>query len=339
VMRTLSMMVVAIGVVCNACYAETIRLKNGRSFTGPIIERSSDYVVIFYHNVPLKYSLDQIEAIDEVSGIDANDSAAQERLKSVEAPGDSEISIPLHPPAEFDFKTKFEIYSIRRESVLQGKEFVPAGYTPSEAVFGQIQDNQPWWGLVGLSSYGISANSIAGASEESRFILNPLLLVGIDHSWAYTKYNSSVPAVALYPGPVMLYWDTSGKAARVVYNVASFWSAYTQYYPDRHDEYHQFTLIAYNARDLGCSYISIAADDLKNVDLLVAPGTIHKIKQFIHSGGSCGYPGGCNNMSPFQREMEIVVRQLPARIRLKLWRSIPTASHNAPDMVFTIDMI
>ena len=57
----------------NVCYAETIKLKNGRTFTGPIIERSSDYIVIFYRNVPLKYHLDQIESIKENEGIDMND--------------------------------------------------------------------------------------------------------------------------------------------------------------------------------------------------------------------------------------------------------------------------
>jgi hypothetical protein len=108
-----------------------------------------------------------------------------------------EISIPLREPEEFDFKTKTEILDIRKGCVARCARLAPESYQPSEEVFGRIEDGKPWWGLLGLSYYGNGKDSISGASEESRFILNPLLLVGINHTRAYRVKNSPFPPFRL----------------------------------------------------------------------------------------------------------------------------------------------
>jgi hypothetical protein len=337
-MHSLIVMVLTIGLAFTTGYAETIKLKDGRTFAGPIIERSSDYVVIFYRNVPLKYHLDQIESIDDATKIDSGDLAAQARLKAIETQSDSEISIPLRPPAEFDFKTKQEIYAIRRERVLQYQQFAPADYRPSEKVFGQIQDNRPWWGLLGLSYYGPGQNSIEGASEESRFIINPYILVGLEHNEAYTQQNTSLPVVPIYPEPVFLYWNISGRTGRIAYNVGSFWNIYRKYNPNMNLG-QEFSLVTYNAQDFGYNYIGVVTDELINVNVSIPLESVIELMQLIHCGGSCGYSGGCNNMSPHQTAMDIYVTALPAHICLKLWKVKPSASNDKPDMTFAIDMI
>ena len=83
------------------------------------------------------------------------------------------LDIKLNPMIELDFKTKDDIYRIRREYVFQYPQLVQADYRPEESVFGQIVDNKPWWGIAGHFYYGSGKNSIEGPSEESRFIVTP----------------------------------------------------------------------------------------------------------------------------------------------------------------------
>lgn len=61
------------------------------------------------------------------------------------------------------------------------------------------------------------------------------------------------------------------------------------------------------------------------------------IRSFVHRGGSCGYPGGCNNGSPYQAELDhILVEELPARMVLKLWRLLPEGVGTPAELEFVI---
>ena len=55
---------------------------------------------------------------------------------------------------ELDFMTKKEVYDLRKRSVLQHNGLIREGYEPSEAVFGQIEDKKPWWGIYGIYGLG-----------------------------------------------------------------------------------------------------------------------------------------------------------------------------------------
>ncbi|MBU1853273.1 MAG: hypothetical protein KJ957_04450 [Candidatus Omnitrophica bacterium] len=59
----------------------------------------------------------------------------------------------------------------------------------------------------------------------------------------------------------------------------------------------------------------------------------------IHCGGSCGYPGGCNNVSPEALDFRVKVNELPANIHVKLWRNEPENVNQKPDMLFMLDLI
>ena len=241
------------------------------------------------------------------------------------------VDVPLHQMMDLNYKTKQEIYALRSGFVTQHPNFLPNPYTPSEDVFGQIQDGKPWWGILGLSYYGPGQQSITGPSEESRFIANPLLLVGLDVTHAYILHTGT--PTPIYPQPQSLQWENYLRQGQVVYNLTPFLDEQKRLQdPDPN----KLVLAAYNARDLGWNYLYIAPELSTN---LTASHQLSQIKQYIHTGSSCGYPGGCNNMSPNQPELEIEVNQLPARAYIKLWKTAPADTTAPADMIFVIDMI
>jgi hypothetical protein len=68
-----------------------------------------------------------------------------------------------------------------------------------------------------------------------------------------------------------------------------------------------------------------------------APQSPYANPQFLHQGGSCGYPGGCNNTSPPTPEIEgLQVTALPAKVVIWLWKQQPISLGQEPDMRFVI---
>ena len=63
-----------------------------------------------------------------------------------------------------------------------------------------------------------------------------------------------------------------------------------------------------------------------------------QLKQFIHTGSSCGYPGACQNMSPGQEELVFRIDSLPAVIHMKLWRKKPGGPGEKEDLLVEITM-
>ena len=243
------------------------------------------------------------------------------------------INIPINPMIELDFKSKSEIYAIRKRYVMQHSNLLNSSYSPSNEVFGQIESGKPWWGIDGLSYKGPGEHGIDGASEETRFICNPFLLVGLDKGVA--NITDRKPREQ-YPRPISLEWSINKKRARVVYAVKSFWAGNILNCPKVKS--HEFSLIAYNARDLGYKFMFIDLKKSPNVSLQSGTPQVFAIPQFIHTGGSCGYKGGCNNMSPFCADLEIKVKKLPSKVFCKLWRRKPVNQHSPADMEFELIM-
>jgi hypothetical protein len=89
-----------------------------------------------------------------------------------------------------------------------------------------------------------------------------------------------------------------------------------------------FDLAAYNARDLGYNFIKV--DYRLSKGLKHTEADVIEIKQYIHCGGSCGYPGGCNNMSPAVKELDdFHLTALPAQAIIYLWRQKPSGNQAA----------
>jgi hypothetical protein len=99
-----------------------------------------------------------------------------------------------------------------------------------------------------------------------------------------------------------------------------------------------FDLVAYNARDMNLNYIYLSLSDSLNLAPYVVAESPFAIAHFIHRGGSCGYPGDCNNVSPPTPELDSIrITALPARAHIWLWANAPQSVEQPPDMTFIIN--
>jgi hypothetical protein len=234
------------------------------------------------------------------------------------------LVIPINDPANLNNLSKAAVLALRTRAVGERPELVNGNYVPSESVFGQIVDGAPWWGIEGQFLNGPGNRSIEGAAEESRFLLNPFLLVAPEFSDWWQQGPPGVPLTCL---PLALIWSPREAYGEVSYDAECI----------RARQRPEFDLIAYNARDLGLGHIYVSYADSKNVTKHLQSSDAYANPQFIHKGGSCGYPGGCNNMSPATPPIDgIQLEGLPATVVVWLWRAPPASIAQAPDMKFAI---
>jgi hypothetical protein len=248
------------------------------------------------------------------------------------------FSLPIEEMISLNGNSKQDIYNVRKACVMRYPELAPANYKPSEAVFGQIVDGKPWWGMLGLCYYGAGEQSIEGPSRESQFILNPYILMGLKISRVVKLSGLGLLEPRIYyPVPKSLVWNKKEKVAVMTYEVADFLDYQRQIGMSEKDTKHM-NLNTYNARDLGYPYYCIESEHSENVS---GPGVdrVTSNIQYIHCGGSCGHSGGCNNQSPYQAESEFDISTLPARAVLKLWKKLPASAADNADMTFVIEMI
>lgn len=232
------------------------------------------------------------------------------------------ISLPINPPREYDFKTKKEIFSVRKKMLKKYPVFFSGKYEPNSSVFSQIEDGKPWWGLQGIECKGNGEHSIDGPSEESRFIDNPFILIGIDQEGAYND-GPDARCSGVYPKPSNLRLNEEKKAFSIKYTLPAKWD--------------KFLLAARNALDFGLAYGY--ADKVKGVEFDGGSNIstdVYQFKDFIHVGSSCGYEGGCNNGSPHQSEIDFTVKKPTGRIHLKLWKKKPESKDAPADVTFDI---
>lgn len=239
------------------------------------------------------------------------------------------LDIAINAPAELDFLTRDAVLQMRGTAVKQYLALLAAAYMPRSAVFGQIEDLKPWWGIEGQFFHGGGIRSIDGPSEESRFILNPYLLVAAEFNdwWIKDLSESRIAGFPLICPPQQLTWKPRDAYAEVSYDAACI----------RRRQKPELSLIAYNARDFGFDYIHVSYADSQNVSKANAPLAAYANPQFIHRGGSCGYPGGCNNMSPVTPDIDdIHLDALPAKVMVWLWREKPQSVAQVPDMRYAV---
>ena len=247
--------------------------------------------------------------------------------------------IILNEPIELDYKSRDEIMNIRTQYVNQYRELIEEEYVPFTPVFGAIEDNRPWWGIDGEFCYGPGNRSIDGPSEETRFFANPFLLLGLDENKAFIL-ASGLPCEPAFPRPVTLYWYSPEAKAEVTYDISRFFRE-RERLPQELGNYHELSLVNYNARDFGYSYVYAARSLSKGV--MEGTGarlfsSSCQLQSFIHRGGSCGYPGGCNNESPNQPDSRFKITDLPAVLYCKLWKAKPQNVEASADFIFIIKL-
>jgi hypothetical protein len=272
-----------------------------------------------------------------IASRDTKKESANRLLLGWRTPNRETISIALKDPEDYDGLTRRQILDRRATHVLRNETLLKGGYTPTAAVFDDLRDGRPWWGLDGVYFFGAGPQSAAGPSEASRWLANPYLLMGVSETAAYVSNASSTAASgAPYPKPESLEWNARERAGRVVYDVSSHFRFLREYgYPNA--EANALTLIAYNARDLGFTFAYIDPDGSMNI-AVPANGRPARIRQHFHTGVNCGVEGGCTSMTPYQREWRLRVPALPARATVKLWRTDPGSPRTRADFTFIIDL-
>ena len=267
---------------------------------------------------------------------------------------DQVINIPLQPPMNFNSMTRAQVLALREKAVNQYPSLLATPYHPSDAVFAQIEDYRPWWGIAGQFYYGAGESSIRGESEESRFVLNPFLLVAADFyapnnidsttlwNWNKTRITETDLNRPDFPyacSPQDLRWQPRNSQVQVTYDITqclarlSRWTIGNTTLADV-----AFDLTAYNARDLNLNYIQLIQAESPNVKFSVAFNSPIVEPEMIHRGGSCQYPGGCNNASPYIPQIsELTLQAVPAQLTIYLWKDDPTPLRlTQPDMRFVI---
>lgn len=256
------------------------------------------------------------------------------------------LMIPVSGAVKLNGVTQEQLYKFRTDAVTRNKILLSDTYEPNDAIFGQCESNKPWWGVWGMHVFREGMHSIDGPSKESIYINNPFRLVSAEANnvglWkkeamsADDMRNPNFPFL-WEPGPVL--FNPKLATAQVWYNISMYNENLKKWQRCMRAPVTAitgFSLIAYNARDFNYRYIYL--DPRKSVGVTPWPVRPVQIDQFLHCGGSCGYPGGCNNMSPHIRELdENRLTQLPARAYLKLWSEEPDSVGNPADFTFIID--
>ena len=263
---------------------------------------------------------------------------------------ESPLEISLQAPAELDGMTRAAVFELRQAAVQRQASLLAGSYQPSQAVFGQIVDGRPWWGMTGQFFYGSGQDSPAGPSEESRFILNPYLLVaaefyglsiwGEDNFWNTGVTNQAALSRPDFPfqcPPQALRWWPSQARAEVTYDVTGCLEQLAPWTSRPHTLADAAAAITtYNARDLNLNYLQLVQAQSTNIRLATPFTAPIAIPEFIHLGTSCGVPGGCNNGSPYVDQFaNITLAALPAQLSVALWKDQPAPSQ-PPDMTFVI---
>lgn len=254
--------------------------------------------------------------------------------------------IPIAPLAKFNGITQQELYKARTNAAEKYKNLLLDTYEPSDLIFGQCENKKPWWGVWGMHVFREGQHAIEGPSKESGYVLNPYRLFAAEANnvglWDKAKMSDEDMRNPSFPylwnsGPVLFNAKTG--IAQVIYDISDYnkrLAAWKKCMRFPVDSINGFSLIGYNARDFGYSYVYLDPIRSKNIAKWRAQPV--NITQFLHCGGSCGYPGGCNNMSPHIRELDSnKLLQLPARAYLKLWKLEPESVSDPPDFVFVID--
>lgn len=256
------------------------------------------------------------------------------------------LDVPLNGPAEFNWKKRADILRMRQTAISRTPQLLNGSYVPLDDVFEQIEDGKPWWGFAGECVFGRGLGSIQGYSEESRFVLNPFMLVACNPAtlgiWKASQLSDrdlKDPKFPFYWMPESLRYNPRQQTAELTYNISNYLRdvmARPALATDA-SQLRKFSLVAYNARDMGYKYIYLDTQKSTAVENDNHPKDATFIRQFIHCGGTCGYPGNCNNMSPYIEEIDRCrLNKLPARAVVYLWKERPDNVTAKPDFTYII---
>ena len=250
------------------------------------------------------------------------------------------VTIAIHPLESYNGNTKSEMYDIRKSYVKTSLFYTP-DYEPNEEIFGRIEDGKQWWALDKLICSREGEDTTPGLSAMSRFINNPDILVPAYFSFNLTyrdiykeycngNFSRNIPKEAFY-NPI-------DNTITVKYPMSTYVTSHKVNHFSKKATLYPLILSGINAKDFGYNYVYI--NNKYNISMVNednnASQKIHKFLDYIHVGGSCRHPDGCNNISPYQPELEFVITSLPAGLTLKLWKKEPITKEFSADINYKI---
>ena len=207
-----------------------------------------------------------------------------------------------------------ELFALRRQYVeaIRHLKIYPDPYEPSDAVFGQVADQEPW------------------ARTNGFYITNPQLLITptppntitpIDY-WAADKNP---------PGEQTIQHSVNKTTIRYNGISANHWMSWVSEKGIRLEDV--------NARDAGFNYAMLDLAASQNIDAEKSGNMVRKpvpFKSFFHYGTNVS----ANNLSPAYPAMRIKLNdyQETAKLNIKLWRDQPPDNHTAADYTYIIEV-
>lgn len=255
-------------------------------------------------------------------------------------PVDAQI-LPVNSPQDFNRLTKNEVYAIRKNFVKKSL-FANDNYEPNSAVFGGIVDGKPWWGLnqIVCSPYqNKNFDKTKGTSAVSKYINNPNMLIGTMFAFNYpseydrigycnAQYSKTIPYEMYYLKDKNLITAKYKMDKRILKSYVNWNGKNRPYF---------LNLTGLNARDLGYKYgYAFMEKNLETTELNSIGSDITEFRDYIHIGSSCGHKEGCNNLSPYQPELDYRIKRLPAQITIKLWKNKPFNKHVKADVYYRL---
>lgn len=229
-----------------------------------------------------------------------------------------DLVIPINQPTALSYKSKQEVFNERKKYVSESI-FAYPNYEPDEKTLGQIEDGKPWIS-TNLCLNADKSTRVNGLSEESRFLNNPSILVGIEDAYMHTLPNGADndPICHEILLPEKARYIKSENVIEVTYKSV----------PVATKQGFSYGLNGLNARDFGYEYARFDNNKSKNVfmeNFNSIASEVIQFKNFIHKGGACRVQGGCNNGSPHQPKLHFFYPDpsLETVMYIKLWRKMP----------------
>ena len=251
----------------------------------------------------------------------------------------------INPLSNYTGKSVEEITQIRQKYV-KTSLFYNEQYEPNISVFGQMQDKKAWWGINHIICYGCKQNTNVrkeGLSEESRFINNPNMLVGVLVSQLFERtpeLKSFCDDKNLQMIPTSLTYDKKYKVITAKYKATD---NFTKQFGKKGKKGHvKFLLTGLNARDFGYNYayaidtVNVAFNPAYSIKGNSLDYGIVKFEDHIALGKACEVDGGCNNATPYQPALEFIILRLPAEMTISLWKHKPLYKNQPASMYYKV---
>lgn len=262
--------------------------------------------------------------------------------KIVKLNSENEEKLVINPLSNYTYKSVEEITNIRKKYVATSI-FKKETYEPDISVFGQMQDKKAWWGIDHIICYDEKQDTNIrkeGLSEESRFINNPNMLLGVLVSQIFERtpdLKSLCEDKALQMIPTSITYDKKYRLITATYKATP--NFMKQFGKKGHIK---FLLTGLNARDFGYKYAyaintaNIAFNPAYSIKGNSLDYGIVKFEDHIALGKACEVDGGCNNTTPYQPALEFIIMKLPAEITISLWKHKPMYKNQPASMYYKI---